>query len=316
MVLSRPVGPRASAEAPCWQRASGAIASRSPCGCTGLLVAVVMLSRCPPDAWTQMLDRVSAEARLAGGGTVLIVGANSGPGPGRGSDPTFMWLAGSDARKLDKVLVEPMPHILRALRFNIRQIPRARAIGAAVADTNGWLPMFCLGASNLSTASPGVVQLSEKAQQGGVPNWVSGTCSLSRERLFSTRDFCARNRYSVRSSTVACRRPGAAAEARHAAFEELITETSVHAMTPSALLERHVHAPVVYLQIDAEGHDDQVVLQFLRAAELKPFPVAITFESMLLDESRLQSTLSHLRAAGYTQQCQSGQNVISQRVKT
>ena len=166
-----------------------------------------------------------------------------------------MWLAGSDARKLDKVLVEPMPHILRALRFNIRQIPRARAIGAAVADTNGWLPMFCLGASNLSTASPGVVQLSEKAQQGGVPNWVSGTCSLSRERLFSTRDFCARNRYSVRSSTVACRRPGAAAEARHAAFEELITETSVHAMTPSALLERHVHAPVVYLQIDAEGHD-------------------------------------------------------------
>ena len=115
-----------------------------------------------------MLDRVSAEARLAGGGTVLIVGANSGPGPGRGSDPAFMWLAGSDARKLDKVLVEPMPHILRALRFNIRQIPRARAIGAAVADTNGWLPMFCLGASNLSTASPGVVQLSEKAQREGM----------------------------------------------------------------------------------------------------------------------------------------------------
>ena len=67
---------------------------------------------------------------------------------------------------------------------------------------------------------------------------------------------------------------------------------------------------------DLAGSADQANLNLLRAAELKPFPVAITFESMLLDESRLQSTLSHLRAAGYTQQCQSGQNVISQRVKT
>lgn len=92
-----------------------------PLGCTGLLAAVIMLSKCPPEAWTQMLDRVSAEARLASGGTVLVVGANSGPGPGRGSDFTFLWLAGSDASKLDKVLMEPMPHILRALRFNIRQ---------------------------------------------------------------------------------------------------------------------------------------------------------------------------------------------------
>ena len=46
---------------------------------------------------------------------------------------------------------------------------------------------------------------------------------------------------------------------RHAAFEALITEITVRTMTASTLL-RHVPSPVVYLQIDAEGHDDRVLL--------------------------------------------------------
>ena len=49
---------------------------------------------------------------------------------------------------------------------------------------------------------------------------------------------------------------------RHAAFEALITEITVRTMTASTLL-RHAPSPVVYLQIDAEGHDDRVLRQFL-----------------------------------------------------
>ena len=84
-------------------------------------------------------------------------------------------------------------------------------------------------------------------------------------------------------------------------------------MTASTLLKRHVHWPVVYLQIDAEGFDDEILLQFLNAqGDLVPFsPIAIAFESMLLNSSRVTEVRSHLRASGYTQQCQHGQNVVS-----
>jgi len=86
-------------------------------------------------------------------------------------------------------------------------------------------------------------------------------------------------------------------------------------MTASTLLKRHVHWPVVYVQIDAEGFDDEIVLQFLNAQGDVPFsPMAITFESMLLNSSRVKQVLSHLHESGYTQQCHHGQNVVSQRV--
>ena len=125
---------------------------------------------------------------------------------------------------------------------------------------------------------------------------------------------------------------------RHAAFEALITETTVRTMTASTLL-RHVQSPVVYLQIDAEGHDDRVLLQFLSNDTSTPrcapaaitferkllslalnlalsltrcAPAAITFEHMLLSRNRLTAALSRLRAHGYTEQCLHGQNVVSQ----
>ena len=100
---------------------------------------------------------------------------------------------------------------------------------------------------------------------------------------------------------------------RHAAFEALITETTVRTMTASTLL-RHVPSPVVYLQIDAEGHDDRVLLQFLSNDTSTPrcAPAAITFEHMLLSRNRLTAALSRLRAHGYTEQCLHGQNIVSQ----
>ena len=100
---------------------------------------------------------------------------------------------------------------------------------------------------------------------------------------------------------------------RHAAFEALITETTVRTMTASTLL-RHVQSPVVYLQIDAEGHDDRVLRQFLSNDTTTPkcAPAAITFEHMLLSRNRLTAALSRLRAHGYTEQCLDGQNVVSQ----
>ena len=162
-------------------------------------------STCEPDIWARIQVRVQTEARR-NGGTVLVIGANTGPGPGRvqggtqvrGSDPVFEWLAGSQADALDKVLVEPMPHIVPALRHNIRSMPRARVVMAAVAEANGQLPMFCLGADNSNaTTSTGVLRLSALARRASVPDWVAGTCSLSRERLFSTQDFCARNRHRL-----------------------------------------------------------------------------------------------------------------------
>jgi|TARA_B110001469_G_C9563175_1_gene279345 hypothetical protein len=100
---------------------------------------------------------------------------------------------------------------------------------------------------------------------------------------------------------------------RHAAFEALITETTVRTITASTLL-RYVPSPVVYLQIDAEGHDDRVLLQFLSNDTSTPrcAPAAITFEHMLLSRNRLTAALSRLRAHGYTEQCLHGQNVVSQ----
>ena len=100
---------------------------------------------------------------------------------------------------------------------------------------------------------------------------------------------------------------------RHAAFEALITETTVRTMTASTLL-RHVQSPVVYLQIDAEGHDDRVLLQFLSNDTSTPkcAPAAITFEHMLLSRNRTTAALSRLRAHGYAEQCLHRQNIVSQ----
>ena len=178
-----------------------------------------MLPKCRADVWTRLQADIQA-APTPGNGTVLVIGANTGPGPtARGSDPMFAWLATSQADSLDKVFVEPMPHIFPVLKHNIQQIPRARAVAAAIANTDGHLPMFCLGVSTANISTAEEVHLSEEAQRARVPEWVVGTCSLSRDRFFSERDFCARNRHSVHSATVACRRPGLATEAKHSAFE-------------------------------------------------------------------------------------------------
>ena len=90
---------------------------------------------------------------------------------------------------------------------------------------------------------------------------------------------------------------------RHAAFEALITEITVRTMTASTLL-RHAPSPVVYLQIDAEGHDDRVLRQFLSNDTSTPrcAPAAITFERMLLSRSPSPSPIP-------TQVCPSGHHV-------
>ena len=78
-------------------------------------------------------------------GTVLVIGANEGKLP---NDPTFAALESSALAHLNKVFVEPIPRLFRVLESNIRTVPRATAVNAAISDSRDGrgLDMYCLEA--------------------------------------------------------------------------------------------------------------------------------------------------------------------------
>ena len=75
-------------------------------------------------SWGARIDKITAALREAAkrnrGGNAVVIGANTGPGPG-GVDPMFDWLSGNQAASLlDKVFfVEPVPLIFRILQHNL-----------------------------------------------------------------------------------------------------------------------------------------------------------------------------------------------------
>lgn len=189
-------------------------------------------------------------AKRNGGGTAIVIGANTGPGPG-GTDPMFKWLAGSDANTvLDRILfVEPVPIVFRVLKHNLKRVPRAVGLNVAIANQSGTLNMYCVGLSDsLSETRSNGLQLttSQEATRLGVPGWATETCSLDRARLFSAKDF-------GRSGSFGALR----ALRNRTAYEALVSEHPVRVITFAVLQQSHVRSRVLYLQVDAEGKDDE-----------------------------------------------------------
>jgi hypothetical protein len=97
-----------------------------------------------------------------------------------------------------------------------------------------------------------------------------------------------------------------------ARMEPLISQWNVTAITPLTLLTQ-LHSPLLYLQIDAEGRDDEILAHMpLADPRLRP-SVGIMFENVLLDDGRFDATMRILERHGYTRHCQVDQNTLSMR---
>ena len=233
--------------------------------------------------------------------TSLIVGANKGATTGDGvtTDPAFTSLLRDVRFALwSKVFVEPIPSIYAALKANIAATGThkvAVAVNAAVTDRDSRLPMFCwkLDADgNIDYAAFAALGL--KAH-----SWMAGTCSLSKERLFSAYDF------SVFSSLAASDRE-----------RLLLQEVEVTGLTFSSIM-RSVGLPldtVKYLQIDAEGHDAVLIHllpwggTILGAQNFQP--ALINFESVLLSTDDISSISSLLTRVGYKNRANTHQTML------
>lgn len=251
----------------------------------------------------QIAASVFAAAKLGGGGTALVIGANTGPGPG-GTDPMFKWLASAEAASaLDNTFfIEPVPVVFRVLQHNLRQLPRAQGLNVAIANQSGTLNMYCVGlAERVSETQNGGLQLSisDEAARLGVPGWAMETCSLTRGRLFSAKDFARSGQFG-----------GFRALRNRSAYDALITEHPVQVITFAELQQRYVRSRVLYLQVDAEGKDDEVVQLALEALPPAALPLAITFEILLVSNENLARLMAALTSRGY-RLCYDHKNLVA-----
>ena len=256
----------------------------------------------------KVIAATAAAATRHGGGNVVVIGANTGPGAG-GADPIFDWLNSTKAGKLlDKIVyVEPLPVIFRVLQHNLQHAEHAVALNLGIANTSGTLDIYCLGldqdVSATATGQAPTLRISQEATRLGVPGFATMTCSLNRERLFSTTDFARSGRWG-----------GLHAMRNLTAYEALITRHPVQVITFAQLMQQHVRGRVLYMQIDVEGRDDDVVLQALRTIPAAELPVAITFEISVIAvyESRVRQVMNALSSRGY-RLCWGSKNLVAQR---
>jgi FkbM family methyltransferase len=212
-------------------------------------------------------------------GTALIVGANVGAVK---NDPSWKALVSPNFDHLDKVFMEPHPGLFKKLEENVKKMPRAKAIRAAVTDVSGPMKMYCLGLNENGDLTP-----EAKATPGFNPFW-SQICTGSRERLLSKYDVMKDVAISINISA-------------------LVVELNVPTVTAAKLLEA-VPSSVQYLQIDVEGFDDQVLTQFpFRSTSFRP--LLVLFEYVLLGEERTNAAINFLSEHGYNT-CFEHQNVI------
>jgi FkbM family methyltransferase len=220
-------------------------------------------------------------------GTALIVGANFGSVP---NDPSWSKLASPKFDHFDKVYIEPHPGLFKQLAENVKRMPRGKAIRAAVTDVSGPMKMYCLGLDENGVLTP------EAQATPGFQEWWSQICSGSRDRLMSKYDVEKNMGMNISS---------------------LVVEVNVPTITVAKLLEE-VPSSVQYLQIDVEGFDDQVLMQFpfhgqssfyalFRTTSFRP--AAVVFEYVLLGNERTDAAINFLNEHGY-KTCFDGQNVI------
>jgi len=217
--------------------------------------------------------------------TSLVVGANKGAttGDGATTDPAFTSLMG-DARfaSWSKVFVEPIPSIFAALQANIAKsagaLDLAVAVNAAVSDHDARLVMYCWKLD----AEGNVDYAAFSALGMTAHSWMAGTCSLSKQRLFSAYDFSF---FSALSSEQE---------------RTLLQEVDVAGMTFASIMQSAGIAlkTVKYLQIDAEGHD-AVLLHLLPWDDNSFKPALVNFESVLLSHEDLARIETVLTEAGY-----------------
>jgi FkbM family methyltransferase len=222
-------------------------------------------------------------------GTALVIGANTGD---VFTDPAFAALNTSACAHAEKVFVEPIPSLYYKLVENIRHMPHAHAVRAAVTDDSmaTILPMFCLFDPEDHTS----LRVGGRAKE-----WWNQICSLDPERLSGEMAHDLHRDLGVK---------GAADSAK-----KLVRNVSVPALTVQRLLDTHVHNTVRYVQIDVEGVDDRIIHmlplgQLLHGGNFHP--ALVVFEWILLSAERLTLAVKKLNASGY-RSCYDGQNVIA-----
>ena len=219
----------------------------------------------------------------------------------------FNWLIGkASQRLLEKVVfLEPVPIIFRSLQRNLRHAHNAIPLNLGIANESGTFNMYCLGLTEDTTARKpnGEIRLSEEAVKLGVPGWATGTCSLNKDRLFSSTDLARKGAFGALRSM-----------RNRTAYKALITAHAVQVLTIAELMRAHVRGRLHYLQVDAEGRDDDVVLQMLDALPAAELPVVITFEVSLIavDQTRTLRAMHALGSRNYSM-CYGNKNVVAQR---
>ena len=100
--------------------------------------------------------------------------------------------------------------------------------------------------------------------------------------------------------------------ANRTAYEALITKHAVPVITFARLMQEHVRGRVLYLQVDVEGRDDEVVLQALDTIPTTELPVAITFEISVIaaEKQRVLRVMDALSKTGYSL-CYGMKNVVA-----
>lgn len=230
-------------------------------------------------------------------GAAVIIGANTGS---TFTDPSFAALNSSTCAHLDKVFVEPIPSLFHALTRNIRQMPGARAVQAAVTDdeTARTLPMYCLFDPTGDDVEKPTALTGTSIPQRRQKAWWNQVCTLDATRLIGASAHDLRRDLGVSGAVE---------------LSTIVRNVSVPALTVERLLAEHVHRPVRYVQIDVEGADDRVVRMLPLGQTWKHgtfSPTLITFEWTLIGRERLTRAVERLAAANY-RLCREGQNVVA-----
>mmetsp|Transcript_24484 Transcript_24484/g.36003 ORF Transcript_24484/g.36003 Transcript_24484/m.36003 type:complete len:346 (-) Transcript_24484:164-1201(-) len=241
-----------------------------------------MMQSPPPDCGSDFVGLMQSMVSFEGG-SVVIIGANVGA---TRLDPTWRGLSSPDNRALQKVFVEPIPWLFETLTANVHALGMQNAVlvNAAVTNKTSDFTMFCLRRINPVTGT----------KLRSLPSFTSELCSLDRERFFSP--------YGVLMKQFS-----------REEIDAQVVEVRVRGLTVRDLLSKYRISPsdVRSVQIDVEGFDDEVVFQ-LPFSDESFRPSSLAFEYVLLNITRLEAVLHHLRHYKYTS-CVYLQNVYSFR---
>lgn len=231
-------------------------------------------------------------------GALLVIGANEGKSD---NDPSFQVFSSKNAAHMLKIFVEPIPWLFAQLQNNVKNMTHARAIQAAVADRSGTMEMFCF-AFDPKLGPPAVwpAELRMKARTNSAKRdgrgWWTQICSLTRDRLFHQMDM---GREFANAREV---------------LAPYIKAEKVKVVTVDELLQNiGKQHPVRHVQIDVEGFDDIVLKALPLGLERNGLifrPASITFEHVVLDNTRVETACMWLNEKGYST-CREGQNIVA-----